>query len=129
MPVYTYHCEQCHEDFDDSAPLAEYKDPRPCPACTLMSPRTLGDFPGFVLRGDDFPGKNNRIRGQKARRNQHLASKEREMKGDGMVPSLVPNVGGERTDSWAEASRLAASRGKDTSGYDTYARKEKTGGT
>lgn len=127
MPLYTYHCELCDKEFDDSAKLAEYKDPRPCPQCGTVSPRVLTAFPGFVLKGDDWPGKNLRIRGQMERKNQRLASKEREMKGDGMVPSLAPNVDGERTDTWAEATKLAASRGKDTSGYETYARKEKTG--
>jgi putative FmdB family regulatory protein len=128
MPLYTYHCESCEADFDDSAKIAEYQEPRPCPECGLSSPRTMGDrFPGFVLKGDGWPGKNNRIKGQMERKNKHLAGKEREQKGDGMVPSLVPNVDGERTDSWSEATKLAQSKGKDTSGYKKYARKERSG--
>jgi hypothetical protein len=44
-----------------------------------------------------------------------------------MVPSLAPNVDGERTDSWSDATKLAKSKGKDTSGYEKYARKERSG--
>lgn len=128
MPLYSYRCDSCELDFDDSAKIAEYQDPRPCPECGADSPRTMGDrFPGFVLKGDDWPGKNLRVKQQMARKNERLAGREREMKGDGMVPSLAPNVDGERTDSWSEATKLAKSKGKDTSGYEKYARKERSG--
>jgi hypothetical protein len=59
-----------------------------------------------------------------AARRGHLADKEREAKGDGMIPSLQPNVGGEQVSSWAEASKLAKDQGKDTSGYEQRAREE-----
>lgn len=127
MPMYSYHCEPCTLDFDEMGKIAEHRAPTTCPQCGMLSERTLGEFPGFILVGDGWPGKNNRISGQMARKNARLAMKEREQKGDGMVPSLVPNVGGERTDSWSEAAKLARSQGRDSSGYETYARKEKVG--
>lgn len=128
MPMYSYHCEDCNLDFDEMGRIATHRDPHPCPSCGVESPRSFEDLsPGFILVGDGWPGKNNRIRGQMARKNQRLASKEREQKGDGMVPSLVPNVGGERTDSWNDAAKLARSQGRDSSGYEAYARKEKVG--
>ncbi len=35
--------------------------------------------------------------------------------------TLVPNVEGERVDSWGEASKLAKAKGKETTGYDRMA--------
>ena len=61
-----------------------------------------------------------------ATKNRRLDAKTEEMKRDAPGVSLVPNVGGERTDSWAEAGRLAASQGKDPSGYEAKAKTEKT---
>lgn len=124
MPTYTYHCETCDDEFDNLVPLANYQDPQPCPTCEAMSPRTMGSFPGTIFRGDGWASKNNRIAGQMKEKNKRLKAKEREQKGDGMVPSLAPNVGGERTGSWSEAAKLARSQGKNTSGYDRRARKE-----
>lgn len=79
---------------------------------------------GFVLKGDGWTGKNIRVKNQMREKNKRLKSKERDYKGDGMVPTLAPNVGGERVDSWSDAAKLAKSKGKDTSGYDKLARKE-----
>jgi putative FmdB family regulatory protein len=129
MPLYSYHCEQCDVEFDEMGKLAEHRAPQPCPTCGTSSERALGEFPGFILVGDGWPGKNNRIRSQMAHKNKRLESKEREQKGDGMVPSLTPNVGGEQTSTWSEATKLARSQGRDTSGYEKYARKEKVGAT
>jgi hypothetical protein len=81
-------------------------------------------FPGMIFRGDGWASKNNRIAGQMKDKNKRLKGKEREQKGDGMIPTLAPNVGGEQTSSWAEAAKLAKDKGKDTSGYDRLARKE-----
>ena len=128
MPLYSYHCDDCDHAFDEMARMSDYKEPQPCPECGVSAPRVMGDrFPGVVLAGDGWVSKNERIRGQMRAKNKRLAAKEREMKGDGVLPSLQPNVGGERTETWAEASRLAKSKGKDTSGYNTYAHKEKAG--
>jgi len=79
---------------------------------------------GFVLKGDGWAGKNIRIKNQMRDKNQRLKGKEREYKGDGMIPTLAPNVEGERVSSWSEASKLAKSKGKNTSGYDKLARKD-----
>lgn len=127
MPMYTYHCEPCDLAFEEMGKIAMFRDPHACPNCGGLAERTLDGFPGFILVGDGWPGKNNRISGQMARKNQRLASKEREQKGDGMVPTLVPNVDGERVDSWSEATKLAHSQGRDTSGYEQRARSEKAG--
>ena len=124
MPTYNYECAACSNGFEELIPLAQYQEPQPCPECGELAPRVLGAFPGTVFRGDGWATKNNRVAGQMAERRKRAGAKERDLKGDGMVPTLAPNVGGERTDSWSEASRLAKSKGKNTSGYDQRARKE-----
>lgn len=124
MPTYNYECDTCCNEFEELTPLAQYQDPQPCPECGELAKRVMGAFPGTIFRGDNWSSKNNRIAGQMREKNKRLEAKEREQKGDGMIPSLAPNVGGEKTDSWAEASKLAKSKGKDTSGYDSRARKE-----
>ena len=98
----------------------------PCPECgaeeqtyRLFSP------PMINFSGDGWSTKNGRIAGQMRKKNERLAAKEREQKGDGMIPQLAPNVGGERVDSWSDAAKLAKDKGKDTSGYERLARKEK----
>jgi hypothetical protein len=63
---------------------------------------------------------------QMADKNKKLAVKEDEFKKEGPGMRLAPNVAGERVDSWKEASKLAASKGKDASGYEALARKETT---
>ena len=126
MPLYSYRCSPCDLAFDEMAPMADYQKPQPCPSCGEPAPRVVGDrFPGFVLAGDGWTSKNLRIAGQMRRKNERLAAREREMRGDGTVPRLLPNVGGEQADSWSDAARLAKDRGLDSSGYENRAREEK----
>jgi predicted nucleic acid-binding Zn ribbon protein len=98
---------------------------QPCPTCESRNTRRIITAPYITFSGDGWATKNNRIAGQMARKNAHLANKEREAKGDGFVPQLVPNVEGERTESWSDAAKLAQDQGKDPSGYVTRAQKEK----
>jgi len=126
MPTYTYDCETCETEFEDMVPMAFYKEPQPCPSCGKMAKRTLGNrFPGMVFKGDAWASKNGRIAGQMAERRKKAGIKQHELKMDGAVPTLAPNVGGVRTDSWSEAAKLAKSKGKNTSGYERLARKNK----
>lgn len=125
MPTYNYECEVCEIEFEELVGLAQYQEPQPCPQCEALSKRTIGRFPGVVFQGDSWVGKNNRVAGQMRKKNEHLAAKEREQKGDGMIPKLAPNVEGEQVASWSEAAKLARSKGKDTSGYERMARKVK----
>lgn len=129
MPTYTYRCEACEHQFERTLRLTEFDDPQACPECAAIPAKRIITAPvGFVLRGDGWTGKNLKIKGQMARRRAKLAGKEREIKNDGPGVRLAPNVGGERVDSWAEAKRLAKSKGKDTSSYDGMVRKERAGG-
>ena len=129
MTTYPYECQSCGHHFEIQMRMSEYdtKMKPPCPECGSVDVLRILTPPMINFSGDGWTGKNNRIAGQMREKNKRLASKEREMKGDGMIPQLAPNVGGERVDSWSEAAKLAKSKGKDTSGYESYARKEKAG--
>lgn len=129
MATYPYECEACETNFEFEMSMKEYdsKAIYPCPECGSENTRRIFTVPYVNFPGDSWATKNNRISGQMREKNKRLAQKEREQKGDGMIPSLAPNVGGERTATWSEAAKLAKSKGKDTSGYEANARKEKAG--
>jgi len=126
MATYPYECQSCEQPFEFEMRMSEYepKATYPCPECGSEETIRVFTVPYVNFSGDGWASKNNRISGQMREKNKRLESKEREQKGDGMVPSLAPNVDGERTKSWSDAAKLARSKGKDTSGYDSRARKE-----
>jgi len=124
MPIYDYECLKCEEFFDKVVPLAEYDHPQVCPTCGEPAQRRV-TAPGFILKGDNWPSKAGRIRGQMAKKNARLDIKSEERRHEAPGMTLAPNVGGERVDSWSDAQKLAASQGKDTSSYDPLVRKER----
>ena len=126
MPTYAYECETCKIAFEKILPISRYDEPQECPECGAGPAKKLVTAPNFILRGDGWAGQNLRIKRQMEKKNQRLSSKEREIKNDAPSVRLAPNVEGQRVDSWSEASKLAKSKGKDTSGYDRLARKEKS---
>ncbi len=128
MPIYEYQCGECELHFEQRLPIAQHDEPQDCPACGAPGANKLVSAVGFILKGDGWAGKNNRIKNQMARKNKRLDTKTDEMKRDAPVVSLAPNVDGERVASWSEAKKLAASKGKETSGYDSYIRRDKAGG-
>lgn len=126
MPTYAYRCPECGHEFDKVLRISQYKDPQTCPECGHNPAKKLITPVNFNLPGDDFTGKNIRIRNQMRKKNERLDRKQEERKRDAPGVRLAPNVGGERTESWSEAAKLAASQGKNTAGYEKMARKEKT---
>ena len=128
MPNYSYQCQNpdCGEHFDKMLPVSKYDEPQVCPVCGHSSEKQIHSV-GFVLRGDSWPGKNIRIKNQMAHKNRRLTAKQNEKKRDAPPVQLAPNVGGERCESWADAKKLARSKGKETSSYDSLIRKEKRG--
>lgn len=40
MPIYEYHCARCGV-FTALRPMAEYREPQPCPDCGTAAPRTM----------------------------------------------------------------------------------------
>lgn len=126
MPTYPYECQKCEQPFEFEMRMSLYepKATYPCPDCGSEETIRIFTVPYVNFSGDGWATKNNRIAGQMRDKNKRLAGKEREQKGDGMVPSLAPNVGGERVGSWSEAAKLAKSKGNDPTGYVQRARKE-----
>lgn len=124
MPVYEFKCSDCEALFEVACTIAERKLPRDCQECGSGNTEKIISHCSFVLKGDDWPGKNFKIKGQMASKNQRLDTKKRDMKGDGMIPKLTPNVDGEVVKDWGDAKRLAASKGKETTSYDNHIKKE-----
>ncbi len=125
MPEYSFACVTCGHRFDKTLPISQHAEPQACPECVTGSVEQLiGDGVGMVLKGDVWPGKNIRIRNQMADRRAAVGRRELQLKMDGPGIRLVPNVGGERVDSWDEAQRLAASKGKNTATYGEQKRNE-----
>jgi len=125
MPTYAYRCPECGHEFDKILRISQYKDPQTCPECGHSPAKKLITPFNFNLPGDDFPGKNNRIKNQMRKKNERLDKKQNERKFYEKPMTLAPNVDGERTNSWSDAAKLAKDKGKDTSGYERLAKKEK----
>ena len=127
MPFYEYECKSCGYQFEKLLKFSQCDEVQECPECNSKETKKLISLAGFVLKGDGWPGKNLRIRGQMAEKNRRLDVKQNERKRDQPHVKLAPNVGGERVDSWSDAQKLAKSQGKNTASYDQLVRKEKSG--
>ena len=126
MPTYSYRCGSCSHEFDRLLPIARYDEPQGCPECEeAPAKKLITAGGGFILKGDGWASKDGRVNKQMREKNRKLDAKQAEMKRDAPGMTLAPNVAGQRVGSWSEASKLARSKGKDTSGYDARARKEK----
>ena len=126
MPTYTYHCDACDSPFEKVLPMSRYDELQECPECGEKPARkTYSAGNGFILKGDGWAGKNMRINNQMKKNRARAGARQNTMVRDAPSVTLAPNVGGERVGSWSEASKLAKAKGKETSGYDKLARKEK----
>jgi hypothetical protein len=106
--------------------MSESSAVQSCSSCGGEGKRRFS-LPNFVLKGDGWVGKNLRIKSQMAEKNRKLGKKQEELKRDAPGVRLVPNVEGERVDSWSEAQKLASSKGKNTESYAAKVREEKKG--
>lgn len=122
MPTYSYKCPACDADFEKVVPFSEARAAQTC-ECGQQAARSLVAV-NFMLKGDDWAGKNIKIRGQMAQKNRVLETKQSEQKRHMASMQLAPNVDGERVDSWADAKKLAADRGKATATYDALIQRE-----
>ena len=121
MPVYAFACPKCQHEFELTLPLSDHAAPQDCPQCQNVAERVLSPM-NFVLKGDAWPGKALRVKNQMAATNRRLDAKSRDRL-PGMT--LAPNVDGERVESWSDAQKLAASKGKDVSTYDSKVGQER----
>lgn len=118
MPTYDYRCAECETHYTSFLRMSDHDKPQSCPDCSHINMK-VPSLPQFICKGDGWSTKNERIKAQMKKKNEKLDARQYEMKRDTKVGGrLVPNVNGERVDSWSEASKLAKSQGKST---DTYA--------
>jgi putative FmdB family regulatory protein len=54
MPVYTYRCTKCGEEFMAPRPIAQRDAPVFCPCCNMLAQRQL-DAPMGVVKGPAVP--------------------------------------------------------------------------
>lgn len=127
MPTYEYQCQasDCEYPFEVRLSLSEYNAPQVCPMCGGVARKLISAL-NFVLRGDDWPGKNIKIKGQMAAKNERLTAKQNAMRRDAPGMTLAPNVGGERVGSWSEAQKLASEKGLSTASYEAKIKEEKS---
>lgn len=123
MPFYDYECPKCGSNFDRMLPISRYDEPQTCD-CGSVAKKVISAV-GFVLKGDDWPGKNLRIKGQMAQKNQRIVSRQNEMKREAPAVTLAPNVNGERAESWSDAQKIASSKGLNADSYNAKVREEK----
>jgi len=131
MPEYVFKCsdDECGAGFFKTLAIVNRNAPQDCPTCGADADKQIASGVGGVLRGDVWPGKNIQVKQQMAARRAKVGEREHVLKMDGPQFELAPNVNGERVDSWSDASKLAASEGKDTREYDKRARKAKMRGS
>lgn len=125
MPTYKYECQDCKTNFESFLSIKDSDKQVACSACS--SDRTLKVLvaSNFNLVGDGWSGKNIKIKNQMMRRGEKAKVRQTEFHRDsGKVPTLVPNVGGERTETWGEAAKLARDKGLISGTYDSRVRKE-----
>lgn len=130
MPTYTYlcrnnACKKHNEEYNCILSMDRHKEPQPCPECGTKHEKVFRPTTNFILKGDGWAGKNHRIANQMREKNKRLDARTNEMKRDAPNVALAPNVDGERVDSWAEAQKLAKSKGKNTDSYEPHIAKEK----
>ena len=130
MPEYAFKCsnEECGTAFFQTLAIANRNAPQTCPDCGSAANKQVAAGVGTVLRGDVWPGKNIRVKNQMQARRARVGERENELRMDGPQFDLAPNVEGQRVDSWDDAAKLAASKGKDTTGYEQNARKARQRG-
>jgi len=96
-----------------------------CPDCDGDTKRLITGC-GIIFKGDDWASKNGRIASQMRAKRADLGVKQEALRRDTNIGGrLVPNVEGERTDSWSEAAKLAKDKGKDIAGYENMQAKVK----
>jgi len=129
MPEYAFRCSKCDTGFFKTLAIVNRNQSQECPDCGAPAEKKIASGVGGVLRGDVWPGKNIRVKKQMAVRRARVGEREHQLKMDGPQFNLAPNVEGERVDSWGDAARLAASKGKDTREYEKRTRQGKRRGS
>ena len=120
MPTYQFSCK-CGSTEEIFRGVLE-TTPVSCPSCGLamakdFTPSTIGHMRGST------PSKGYKETRVRKKRNAALGVKQMERYGTGA--KLIPNVDGEETNTWSEASKLAREKGKDVKQFEKLAEQEK----
>lgn len=119
---YDYRCPDC--DFEEEKNHSIKESPLfLCPECKVPMERKIGAGAHTILLRGSFPSKDLKEKNYRKKRSQEM---DRKMRLSHESPSVVPNVDGERVDSWGDAKKLAADKGYDPSTYDRAAEKGTT---
>lgn len=124
MPTYIYKCDSCEEGFEVVKKMSESSRPEVCVYCESESTHKVPAMPQVLFKGDSWGDKNSRIKKQMSEKNKRLDAISNERRKDAPMSTLVPNVDGERVDSWSEAQKLAESKGKVSETYAQMVQKE-----
>lgn len=125
MPTYRYECQSCRLVFEDMFKVSE-SDNIPCKDCKGETKKLLFAV-GVNFPGDGWATKNGRINAQMRKKNERLDERSREKlhyEIGKKIPSLAPNVNGERTETWSDAQKLAKDKGLSASSYEPLVQKE-----
>lgn len=127
MPSYDFRCSQCGNIFEEFAPMNLVEEGVPCPSCPDSRAYRVLSMPGVNFTGSGWMAKSIRMSRQKSESNRKLDALADERRADEPLPYVVPNVKGERVDTWKEAQKMAKSRGFHSDSYDPLVYKEQKG--
>jgi len=123
MPTYDYNCPSCNAVKEHIHRITEDPEYR-CDKCGILMERVISlNATGFIMKYGS-PAIHYREKQQRIKNSEKMEKKQRE-RWSGSGPQVAPNVGGMRTDSWADAKKLAKEAGMDHKSYDPYVKKEK----
>jgi len=121
MPIYEYRCQDCNADFEKIFSMGSAPKKTGC-SCGKEATKIISS-PMFALKGEGWSGKELTEKNYRKSRYKEMGKRQTAAHSEN-TPQLIPNVDGERCDSWEDAAMLASSKGKDTSGYKAKARKK-----
>lgn len=125
MPMYRHECQECTNEFDVMCSIDQREDSHECEFCGAVNSKKVFTGCNFILPGDDWASKNNRIQKQMAERRAKLKKKSAEQAREQPGMTLAPNVDGERTESWSDAQKLARDKGKNVDSYTQMVKRER----
>ena len=125
MPQYNFQCSECDHIAELTLSVADMKTTKPvCLECSGEMARVFiaANWRGQVSLKGEWPGKTMKENRYRKLRSQEMGRRQRERYGH-TLPTLAPNVGGERVETWDDARKLASERGHDVSHYDAKVRR------
>ena len=122
MPTYDYQCEKCEIREEHIHGISEEPEIK-CPECKKKMVRLISlSAGGFIFKGGT-PAIHDREKRLRKKRSEQLKVKQEERRASS--PQVQPNIAGVRTDSWADAQKMAKEAGMNHESYTPYVEKEK----